>query len=921
MQSPRAAAQQATQQAQQQQQGQQQQAQAGGAGAPQQQEHATQHRSKRMKKAHGGDVVALPAALPHYAFSPNNVLARVQSAAASSSQLLLFNTEHTFALLDHRPASRGHCLLVVKHPVATLLDELPPGAMAAVMADLQVLSRAVQEATSCPGLKLLQNSGPAAGQTVPQLHFHLVPVYEGQGDPMQAPANDRPQLDESDAGLLTAALRNALPAALAPGLSVWASSSDEMEAVGTSLQQHGLGRPGTVLLLSGHLGAGKSTVSRGFVRAACRDPLLDVPSPTFLLCLSYKEDIGHDPAARAAAAEAAANGLASAEGGVTVHHMDPYRLGNKADKIAGLIDFGSAFEKDVCLIEWPDRMPTGVMALPMAGVRVSVSGTGTQAAGRLVTLTALSVDDPASTLVNTWRAAGGLPAPDVRWRIGGADSAPVGPDAASGTAGGTVGGTVKAVPADRSEWLVLGIESSCDDTAAAVVAGDGRILGHCIASQAGLHEQYGGVKPDVARDAHAAAIQATVDTCLAEAGIEAGQLTAVAATVGPGLSLCLQVGVQHGLAIAARHRLPFVPVHHMEAHALITRLPGLLQTPTTFPALVLLASGGHNMIVFSEGVGRHRIIGTTLDDSAGECFDKIARLVGISSIPGGPHLEALATAGEAAAVAAGEAAARAVITAGGDAGSAAVAGARAAAALISPFEVTMPMQTGAHRESCNFSFSGIKTSVAKLIEGERTRLGLSATLYTGPGSASARAALLTGTEAAEGAGSSAQVEGVKGVDGVEGVEGVDPHVATQLHASTCLIAAAFTRVTVRFMQQRTRRALSWLADDARQAGAPAVTCLVVAGGVAANKSVRAGLETVASEFGVPCVCPPVKHCTDNGLMVAWTGVERLALGLSKAPPPDDPEAIRANVDVLPRWPIGPVDPRSSAGLKYSKMFH
>ncbi len=87
------------------------------------------------------------------------------------------------------------------------------------------------------------------------------------------------------------------------------------------------------------------------------------------------------------------------------------------------------------------------------------------------------------------------------------------------------------------------------------------------------------------------------------------------------------------------------------------------------------------------------------------------------------------------------------------------------------------------------------------------------------------------------------------------------------------------------------------------------------------QAVRGGLQEVAAEFGVPFVCPPVKYCTDNGLMVAWTGVERLKLGLFKAPPPMNEEAIKANVDVLPRWPIGPVDPRSAAGLKYAKQFH
>ena len=164
-------------------------------------------------------------------------------------------------------------------------------------------------------------------------------------------------------------------------------------------QGGGLGGPGSVVLLNGHLGAGKSTISRGFVRAACRDPILDVPSPTFLLCLTYKEDLGHEPELRQQQLvesgtvietdprenEAAGDGkiteasevkssleqeaegdgakacgaLEGAPAAPAVHHMDPYRLGSKVDKMSGLIDWETAFKQDVCLIEWPDKMPKG----------------------------------------------------------------------------------------------------------------------------------------------------------------------------------------------------------------------------------------------------------------------------------------------------------------------------------------------------------------------------------------------------------------------------------------------------------------------------------------------------------------------------------------------------------------------------------
>lgn len=283
------------------------------------------------------------------------------------------------------------------------------------------------------------------------------------------------------------------------------------------------------------------------------------------------------------------------------------------------------------------------------------SGTGIQSVGRLITVLPLSPDDPSVAKVAAWRAARALPPASVPWRSS-AQAAVVGSDGA--LMPGRAGAVQQVLSTPPESWIVLGIESSCDDTAAAVLTGDGRVLAHEIASQTGLHEQYGGVKPDVARDAHAAAIGDTVERCLAAAGVSPDKLTAVACTVGPGLSLCLQVGLRHALGIAAKYQVPLVPVHHMEAHALVVRLPSLYASfvppasapglpqappqpgpllpgsPPAFPALLLLVSGGHNMLVLCQGVGRHRIIGTTLDDSAGECFDKVARLLGISAIPG-----------------------------------------------------------------------------------------------------------------------------------------------------------------------------------------------------------------------------------------------------------------------------------------------
>lgn len=166
----------------------------------------------------------------------------------------------------------------------------------------------------------------------------------------------------------------------------------------------------------------------------------------------------------------------------------------------------------------------------------------------------------------------------------------------------------------RRPNLVLGIETSCDETGAAVVTTDGRILGEALASQAELHAQWGGVVPALAKGEHAKAIDGVVRDALLQAGAGEGDLSAVAVTVGPGLGLCLQVGVKKARAIAKAHQLPLVPVHHMEAHALVARMGA---PDVKFPFLTLLISGGHNLLLLARGVGDYAELGTTLDDALG----------------------------------------------------------------------------------------------------------------------------------------------------------------------------------------------------------------------------------------------------------------------------------------------------------------
>ena len=217
---------------------------------------------------------------------------------------------------------------------------------------------------------------------------------------------------------------------------------------------------------------------------------------------------------------------------------------------------------------------------------------------------------------------------------------------------------------------VLGIETSCDETAAAIV-GEGReVLADLVLSQLEEHRAYGGVVPEIAARAHVEHLDGLIARAMDEAGLGFGDLDAVAATAGPGLIGGVIVGLLTGKAIAAASGLPLVAVNHLEGHALSPRLLG--EVP--FPYLLLLISGGHCQLLSVEGVGHYRRYGTTIDDAVGEAFDKTARLLGLG-YPGGPAVERAAAEGDAA-----------------------------------RFELPRPLRG---RAGCDFSFSGLKTAVAK----------------------------------------------------------------------------------------------------------------------------------------------------------------------------------------------------------------
>ena len=341
--------------------------------------------------------------------------------------------------------------------------------------------------------------------------------------------------------------------------------------------------------------------------------------------------------------------------------------------------------------------------------------------------------------------------------------------------------------------LILGLESSCDETAAALVTGDRRILAHRLAGQEERHAPFGGVVPEIAARAHVEALGPLIEAALGDAGVDLADVDAIAATAGPGLIGGVMVGLVTAKALALATGRPLVAVNHLEGHALSPRLadPGL-----AFPYLLLLVSGGHCQLLFVEGVGRYRRLATTIDDAAGEAFDKTAKLLGLG-FPGGPAVERAARAGD-------------------------------------PRAVPLPRPLVGTAEP-HFSFAGLKSAVLR----------------------------------ARGAGTHAAAD----------------------------IAASFQQAVVDCLVDRTRRAL---------ARAPGATALVVAGGVAANGAVRAALEDLAAEHGLPFSAPPQWLCTDNGAMIAWAGAERFAAGLIDG----------LDVAARARWPLDPDAERArGAGVK------
>ena len=342
-------------------------------------------------------------------------------------------------------------------------------------------------------------------------------------------------------------------------------------------------------------------------------------------------------------------------------------------------------------------------------------------------------------------------------------------------------------------WL-LGIESSCDETGVALVRAEAgqavpQLVAQALHTQAAMHEAYGGVVPELASRDHVRRVLPLIRQVMAQAEQPLSAIDVLAFTRGPGLAGALLVGAGTACALAASLGKPVMGIHHLEGHLLS---PFLSADPPTFPFIALLVSGGHTQLMRVDGVGQYELLGETIDDAAGEAFDKSAKLLGLP-YPGGPGLSKLATQGDAQA-----------------------------------FKLPRPLL---HSGNLDFSFAGLKTAVLT----QSQKLG------------------------------------------------------ADLQARKADLAASTQAAIVEVLVKKSMLALT-------QTGAKR---LVVAGGVGANRELRAQLDAQCAKLGVRVHYPEMHLCTDNGAMIALAAAMRLQAGVQSA-------SLDYSFEVKPRWPLAQI---------------
>ena len=343
----------------------------------------------------------------------------------------------------------------------------------------------------------------------------------------------------------------------------------------------------------------------------------------------------------------------------------------------------------------------------------------------------------------------------------------------------------------KKKLTFLGIETSCDETAAAIIQenddGSAKILSNIVSSQIKEHKKFGGVVPEIAARAHVENIDFIINEALNKSKVSIENIDGVAATAGPGLIVCLTVGLNIGKSIAAFLNKPFIAVNHLEGHALS---PGL-ENKIEFPYLLLLISGGHTQYLIVKDINHYEQLGTTIDDALGEAFDKTAKMLGLG-YPGGPAVEKFSKLGNK-----------------------------------NYFKLPEPI---INKAGCNLSFAGLKTAVLR--------------------------------------------ESKK----INGDEKLKYNLAASFQNTINKILYKKTKIAIQEFKKKTKEKK---------------VQLIVAGGVAANKSIRENLTTLSKEMDFKTIYPDLKFCGDNAAMIAWAGIKRFKKNLIN------------NIDISAksRWPL------------------
>lgn len=347
---------------------------------------------------------------------------------------------------------------------------------------------------------------------------------------------------------------------------------------------------------------------------------------------------------------------------------------------------------------------------------------------------------------------------------------------------------------------ILGIETSCDDTGAAVVSGSGSVLGEAIHSQRTLHNLLGGITPPYAQRQHRAHIEHVVDDAMQRAGIRYEDLDAIAVTRRPGMVVCLQVGVSHALKLARRYAKPLISVHHMRAHALTVRAG---DPSVQFPFLCLLVSGGHCILTLVRGVSDFLVLGQTIDSAPGDILDKIARRLRLkyyrpelANVSGGRAIEIVASMGG------------------------------------NPLAI--PFAAPKQQQDCDFSFCGVRSLADHHLN---------------------------------------KLEAEQGICGTKFLNNLEDFCASFQHSVFRHIAKRVQRAIEILDQKEMVPPLPSGHYGAMGDGLSEKRTLVISGGVGCNEYLRRGLGHVARHYGYRLVCPPTKWCEDNGVMIAWNGLE------------------------------------------------